>query len=110
MSTTTTSSAGSMPSESGNSWSLPAPADTTPEFWETYLRWWRGLSGGERVERWLERISAFDELRYERIREKNPNAGERELVVLWTEQTYRQSMPAEWVAKAVALIRERGGA
>ena len=94
--------------ESANSWSLPAPADTTPEFWATYLAWWRGLSGAERTERWLERISAFDDLRYEGVREKHPEASENELLALWTEQTYLQSMPAEWVAKAVALIRERG--
>jgi uncharacterized protein (DUF924 family) len=86
---------------------LPAPADTTPEFWESYLRWWRQLSGEERAQRWLERISSFDDLRYERLREKHPTAAEHELLALWTEQTYRHSMPPDWVAKAVALIRAR---
>ncbi len=89
---------------------MPAPADTTPEFWATYLAWWRGLSGAERAERWLERISSYDDLRYERIREKHPGASENELLALWTEQTYRQSMPPEWVTKAVSMIRERGNA
>ena len=84
---------------------MPAPADTTPEFWDGFQRWWYGLSGGERAERWLERISAIDDLRYERLRERHPAAGENELLALWTAETYRQSMPADWVARAVALIR-----
>jgi hypothetical protein len=44
---------------------------------------------------------------FEGLRARRPHVSENELLALWTEQTYRQSMPPEWVAKAVALIRER---
>lgn len=72
------------------------------------MAWWRGLTGAGRAERWLERISDFDELRYNLIAARNPNASEAEILALWTEQTYRDSMEPTALARWCDMIRARG--
>lgn len=61
----------------------------------------------ERATEMLDWCYQVRQISYEALRSRKPDAGENELLALWTEQTYRQSMPPEWVAKAVAMIRER---
>ena len=41
------------------------------------------------------------------LREEHPEASEAELTALWTEERYRDSLPADFLARAVAAIRAR---
>ena len=42
------------------------------------------------------------------LRREHPHASEAELTAIWTEERYRDSLPADFLARAVAAIRERG--
>ena len=42
------------------------------------------------------------------LRKEHPEASEAELTALWTEERYRDSLPADFLARAVAAIRARG--
>ncbi len=42
------------------------------------------------------------------LRQEHPDASEAELTAIWTEERYRDSLPAAFLARAVAAIRERG--
>ncbi len=42
------------------------------------------------------------------LREEHPDASEAELTAIWTEERYRDSLPADFLARAVAAIRARG--
>ncbi|MCY3603925.1 MAG: hypothetical protein OXH12_12710 [Chloroflexi bacterium] len=43
------------------------------------------------------------------LREQYPDASEAELTAIWTEERYRDSLPADFLARAVKAIRERDG-
>lgn len=45
-------------------------------------------------------------IRYNRIRQAHPDAPEQEILALWTEETYRDSVPAERLAKLCQMIRD----
>ena len=42
------------------------------------------------------------------LRREHPDASEAELTAIWTEERYRDSLPVDFLARAVAAIRERG--
>ena len=42
------------------------------------------------------------------LRQEHPDASEAELTAIWTEERYRDSLPADFLARAVAAIRARG--
>lgn len=44
--------------------------------------------------------------RYNRIRQQHPEAPEQEILALWTEETYRDSVPAERLAHLCQMIRD----
>ncbi len=66
------------------------------------------LSGAERAMWWLNRVHSFNLLRYNAIRARNPAASESELIALWTEETYRDTVDPAFLARACAAIRARG--
>ncbi len=45
-------------------------------------------------------------VRYERLRSLHAAAGEQEVLALYTEETYRDSVPAEQLAQLCAMIRQ----
>ena len=45
-------------------------------------------------------------IRYNRIRQANPDAPEQEILALWTEETYRDSVPADRLAHLCQMIRD----
>lgn len=47
-------------------------------------------------------------LRYTAIRARNPAASEAELISLWTEETYRDTVDPAFLARACAAIRACG--
>ena len=51
-------------------------------------------------------MRSFAAARYNRIRCANPGASEPEILALWTEETYRDSVPAERLARLCAMIRQ----
>ena len=42
------------------------------------------------------------------LRREHADVSEAELTAIWTEERYRDSLPADFLARAVAAIRERG--
>ena len=48
------------------------------------------------------------QIRMKRLRERNPGASEAELLALWTEETYRGTVDAAFLARACEAIRSRG--
>ncbi len=70
-----------------------------------YRAWWEGLSGGERLDWLLSRREQFWEMRRDQLRRKHPGASQHEIMALWVEQTYRDSLPPDFLAKAAASIR-----
>ncbi len=74
-----------------------------------HREWWLGLSEGERLQLMLDLANAGIEARVGMLREEHPDASEAELTALWTEERYRDSLPADFLARAVAAIRARGG-
>jgi hypothetical protein len=70
----------------------------------------RALTGVERLDEMLEWGDLGNQIRYEMIRQRNPDAAEPELIALWTEETYRHSLAPAFLAKALAAIRARGAA
>lgn len=51
----------------------------------------------------------FASNRYNRIRAAHPDATEQEILALWTEETYRDSVPPERLAHLCRMIREDAG-
>lgn len=51
-------------------------------------------------------MRSFAAARYNRIRQANPGASEPEILALWTEETYRDSVSAEQLAQLCAMIRQ----
>ncbi len=72
-----------------------------------HREWWLGLSEGERLQLMLDLANAGIEARVGMLREEHPEASEAELTALWTEERYRDSLPAGFLARAVAAIRAR---
>lgn len=70
---------------------------------------WKRLQPGERLDAMLDLASLFVEPRMTTLREQYRDASEAELTAIWTEERYRDSLPADFLARAVAAIRERGG-
>lgn len=66
------------------------------------------LQPGERLDTMLELARLFVEPRMGVLREEHPDASEAELTAIWTEERYRDSLPADFLARAVAAIRARG--
>lgn len=65
------------------------------------------LRPGERLDAMLELVSLFVERRMGMLRKEHPDASEAELTAIWTEERYRDSLPADFLARAVAAIRAR---
>ena len=103
------SESGSAGSDSRNSWTPVVPHDTTPEAAARQREWWLGLSEGERLQFMLDLTNAGIEARMGVLREEHPDASEAELTAIWTEERYRDSLPADFLARAVQAIRERDG-
>ncbi len=95
-------------STSANSWRPVEKRDTTPDVAARQREWWLGLSGGERLTWMFDFVHEHNTARYEAIRRRNPEASAAELTALWTEETYRDRLPADFLARALAAIRERG--
>lgn len=73
-----------------------------------HQEWWLGLSEAERLQSMLELANAGIEARMGMLRNEHPDASEAELTAIWTEERYRDSLPADFLARAVAAIRARG--
>ena len=67
------------------------------------------LSPGERLDSMLGLTHLFIEPRLAVLRVEHPDASEAELTAIWTEERYRDSLPADFLARAIAAIRARGG-
>ena len=65
------------------------------------------LSPGERLDSMLDLTGLFIEPRMGVLRKEDPDASEADLTALWTEERYRDSLPADFLARAVAAIRAR---
>ncbi len=65
------------------------------------------LSPGERLDSMLDLTGLFIEPRMGVLRKEHPEASEAELTALWTEERYRDSLPADFLARAVAAICAR---
>ena len=63
---------------------------------------------GERLDDLFDLAHAFIGGRMGMLRQEHPDASEAELTAIWTEERYRDSLPADFLARAVAAIRERG--
>ena len=57
----------------------------------------------------LDLTNAGIEARMGVLREEQRDASEAELTAIWTEERYRNSLPADFLARAVQAIRERDG-
>ena len=69
---------------------------------------WMLRSPGERLDDLLNLANAFIGARMGMLRREHPDASEAELTAIWTEERYRDSLPADFLARAVAAIRARG--
>ena len=74
-----------------------------------HREWWLGLSGAERLQCMLDLANMGIEARMSTLREQHPSASDAELTAIWTEERYRDSLPSDFLARAVAAIRERDG-
>ena len=72
-----------------------------------HREWWLGLAGAERLQLMLDLANAGIEARMSLLRQEHPDASEAELTAIWTEERYRDSLPADFLARAVAAIRAR---
>jgi len=50
----------------------------------------------------------MDQLRMKLLSDRNPGVSQAELMALWTEETYRGSVDAGFLARACEAIRKRG--
>lgn len=57
----------------------------------------------------LDLTNAGIEARMGMLRKEHPDASQAELTAIWTEERYRDSLPADFLARAVQAIRERDG-
>lgn len=71
--------------------------------------WWLGLEEGERLQLMLDLANAGIKARISMLRQEHPDASEAELTAIWTEERYRDELPADFLARAVAAIRARDG-
>lgn len=51
-------------------------------------------------------MRSFGAARYNRIRQAAPDASEPEILALWTEESYRDSVSPERLAHLCAMIRQ----
>ena len=51
-------------------------------------------------------MQRFASNRYNRIRAAHPDAPEEEILALWTEETYRDSVPPDRLARLCQMIRD----
>ncbi len=72
-----------------------------------HREWWLGLRESERLQLMLDLANAGIEARMGMLRQEHPDASEAELTAIWTEERYRDSLPADFLARAVAAIRSR---
>lgn len=72
-----------------------------------HRQWWLGLAEAERLQLMLDLANAGIEARMAVLRREHPAASEAELTAIWTEERYRDSLPADFLARAVAAIRAR---
>ena len=89
-------------------WTPVEKRDTTPEAAALLRERWLGLTLQERLTEKLEWCGFMNKVRYDLLRQRNPGAPESEIVALWTETTYRDSLKPEVLAGALAAIRARG--
>ena len=66
------------------------------------------MSGIERLERMLNWCHEVNCIRMHRIEQNNPGATEGEVLALWTEETFRDTVDPGLLARACAEIRRRG--
>ncbi len=69
--------------------------------------WWLAKTPGERLDYILDLAAMNIESRIAVLRQEHPDASEAELTAIWTEERYRDSLPADFLARAVAAIRAR---
>lgn len=72
-----------------------------------HREWWLGLAEAERLQLMLDLANAGIEARMAVLRQEHPDASEAELTAIWIEERYRDSLPADFLARAVAAIRAR---
>jgi len=84
---------------------MPPKRDTTPEFAALEERWWMGLTGVERIEWWQRRQRLFAVNRYNQIRARHPEATHGELMALWLEDQYGDSLNPRFLAGAKEYMR-----
>ena len=66
------------------------------------------MSPVQRLERMLNWSHEVNWIRMHRIHLNNPAASEAEVLALWTEETFRDSVDPGFLARACAEIRRRG--
>ncbi len=86
-------------------WTPVERRDTRPEVAEKQRELWLAMSGVERATEVLRWGHTLNCIRYERIRGANPGASEREVLALYTEETYRDSVSPERLADLSVRIR-----
>ena len=88
------------------SWKPVERRDTSPEVAEKLRQMQLALSDVERATQVLRWGHTLNCIRFERIRSLHPEASEQEVLALYTEETYRDSVSAERLAQLCAKIRE----
>lgn len=96
-----------MRSTSKRRWTPVEKRDTTPDVAERQRQWWLGLAPEERVAWMMDFTQAINEVRYGALRQRHPDATPAELDALWVEETYRDSLDPEFLARAADAIRAR---
>lgn len=74
------------------------------ERWEDLRHKQSPVERATAVLRWTQMAS---QIRMSRIRARHPDASEAEMLALWTEETYRGTVDADFLARACAAIRNR---
>ena len=88
------------------SWKPVERRDTSPEVAEKLRQMQLALSDVERATQVLRWGHALNSIRFERIRRLNAGATGQEVLALYTEETYRDSVPTERLAQLCAKIGE----
>jgi hypothetical protein len=78
----------------------------TPETAEQWLALRRRQSQVDRATAVLHWAHTGSQIRMEQLRQRNPGASDAELLALWTEETYRGTVNADFLARVCAAIRE----
>lgn len=79
----------------------------TPKAQEQWFELRRAQAPVERATAVLRWSHLASEIRLKRLRERNPQASDAELMALWTEETYRGTVDASFLARACDAIRTR---